>query len=208
MATNLKHSTPKPGLEIKPANTFLLIEDDQFDIEMVQNELVTTLPHVQLRVVADEIEAKQYLVGRGKYADRNRFPAPNVILLDLQLPSGDGVGFLQWLRSEACGWHRFLPVIIVSGSGLPKYAEQAYDLGANGYVMKLDAKRFRESIAALGTFWTAHAEDTKPTQDKLSNVLPARLPDQKAGRTGSPKESVSGSIDLSVTIPPNVAVSA
>ena len=198
MATNLKHSKPKPGLEIKPANTFLLIEEDQLDIEMIQNELVTTLAHVQLRVVADGIEAMQYLLGRGKYVDRNRFPEPNVILLDLQLPPGYGSGFLQWLRSEGCGCHRFLPVIIVSGSGSPKHVEQAYDLGANGYVVKLDAKRFRESVAALGTFWTAHAENTNPTQDKLSNVLPARLPDQKAGCSSN----------LLATILPNVAVSA
>jgi CheY-like chemotaxis protein len=139
--------------------TLLLVEDDPIDAQFILDEFKTIPGNFQLRVVEDGLVAMQYVVGTCKYSDRERYPAPNLILLDLQLPYVNGFQFLEWLRTQASLRQRVIPVIVVAGSRLPEHVTRAYELGANAYLFKpVDAREFKERLAAFGTFWTRFAE--------------------------------------------------
>src|SRR5436309_14494688 len=58
--------------------------------------------------VADGEEAMAYLKGEGKYANRQEFPFPDLLLLDLKMPGVDGFVFLRWLLTQS--FHIFIVI--------------------------------------------------------------------------------------------------
>ena len=70
---------------------------------------------------------------------------PNLILLDLKLPGVDGFGVLEGLRKMEC--FQDVPVVMLTTSARKEEIEQAYRLGANGYVVKSDD--FNELVTKL-----------------------------------------------------------
>src|SRR6059036_3970049 len=80
--------------------TVLLVEDNEDDVFIMQTAWrKATVPN-PLQVVADGEEAVSYLGGEGQYADRQKYPLPVVIFLDLNMPRKKGFEVLQWLRGE------------------------------------------------------------------------------------------------------------
>ncbi len=139
--------------------TFLLAEDDANDILLVEREFKRAPVNLQLRVVRDGIEAKQYLLGEGAYEDRPKHPLPDVILLDLKMPRMDGFEFVDWLRNKAPERLRVIPVVVMSSSALEKDVARAYTLGVNSYMVKpVSWSEFRDRIRALGIYWAEHVE--------------------------------------------------
>lgn len=99
-----------------------------------------------MNAVCDGMEAMAYLRGEGEYADRERFPLPDVLLLDLNMPRMNGFETLAALRAEE-RWG-LLPVYVLSASNLPADILRAHKLGANGYVLK--PSRVDELVAFAG----------------------------------------------------------
>jgi CheY-like chemotaxis protein len=138
--------------------TFLLVEDDDNDVLLVKLEFKKAPRHIQLQVVNDGDEAIHYLHGYGKYANREMYPIPNVILLDLKMPRVNGYEFLQWLRTKSPGDLRLIPVLVMSGSILPEDINRVYALGANCYIVKpANWQVFKKLVADMGVYWTEHA---------------------------------------------------
>ena len=136
--------------------TFLLVEDDGLDVEFVEHQFKQAPDHLSLQVVRDGVEAVHYVEGQGAFADRQKFPPPDVILLDLKMPRMNGFEFLVWLRSRPSEPDRFIPVFVVSSSPLPEDMKRAYTLGANSYLMKpVNWQEFRDRIRASGIYWSA-----------------------------------------------------
>jgi CheY-like chemotaxis protein len=137
---------------------FLYVEDSVDDVLLVEATF-RKKGYGQLHSVTDGQEAIDYLVGEGIYADREKYPIPDVILLDLKMPRVDGFGFLKWLHEESPNSFRRLPVIVMSTSAETKDVDRAYDLGVNCYLTKpIDWELFQERIRAIGNFWGEHAE--------------------------------------------------
>ena len=65
-----------------------------------------------------------------------RSQKPDIILLDLNLPDGNGLGFLEAINVDR-SWEN-VPVIVLTGSGDEKKALQAIKLGATDYLVKGD----------------------------------------------------------------------
>jgi DNA-binding NarL/FixJ family response regulator len=61
---------------------------------------------------------------------------PDVVLLDLNLPTVDGFQVLEKLKAE----NPKLPVIIVSAQGTLKTFNRVRELGAEGYILKYSPK--------------------------------------------------------------------
>ena len=138
--------------------TFLHVEDDPHDAELVEKELKQLPLNINLRSVRDGVFAKQYMEGHGKYADREKHPLPDVIILDLKMPRLDGFEFLGWLRTQSAFSQRLIPVVVMSSSAIPEEVQRAYALGANSYLVKpVIWECFRERVKALGTYWAAQA---------------------------------------------------
>lgn len=68
---------------------------------------------------------------------------PDVVLLDVRMPNGDGLHVLGRLKLE----YPELPVILFSSYDNPTYVARAVALGAAGYVLKHDSReRLMEAI--------------------------------------------------------------
>jgi CheY-like chemotaxis protein len=87
-----------------------------------------------LQEVRNGEEALAYLNGEGPYSDRDRFPLPAVMLLDLNMPKKDGFDVLAWVRAQP-GLKR-LAVIILTASMRSGDLERAFDLGATSFLVK------------------------------------------------------------------------
>lgn len=114
--------------------TILHVEDDPNDAFLVQHAFDKARLPIELRLVSDGQQALDYLAGTGPYGDRQSYPLPNLILLDLKMPKLSGFDVLSWLR----GQERFgqLPVVILSSSEHCEDKAHAQKLGANGYEVK------------------------------------------------------------------------
>jgi CheY-like chemotaxis protein len=82
----------------------------------------------------DGVEAIQYLAGENKFANRDAFPLPELVVLDLKMPRKSGFEVLGWVRNHPDFGK--LPVIVFSSSEEPADVKKAYSLGANAYLVK------------------------------------------------------------------------
>jgi CheY-like chemotaxis protein len=106
-------------------------EDDQFLMKRALKEAGITNP---LLVAEDGQQAMDYLSGAGRYADRQQFPFPAVVFLDLKLPFKNGHEVLSWIREQL---HlNSLIVVILTSSNEQSDIKRCYSLGANSYVVK------------------------------------------------------------------------
>jgi CheY-like chemotaxis protein len=115
-------------------NVLLHVEDDPNDVLLLQRAFRKANAQVSIQAVTDGDKAVAYLSGAGEYADREKFPLPNVALLDLKMPRKSGLEVLEWIRSQQS--LRRLVVIIFTSSKHDEDVNKAYDLGANSYLVK------------------------------------------------------------------------
>jgi CheY-like chemotaxis protein len=122
----------------------LFIEDDPDDVFLFNRAFDHAHIQCQVHTVNSVEDAEAYLAGTGEYADRQKYPVPNVIITDLAFRGGSGLQFLNWLRYES-GLHD-IPVICLSGSDDPDKLQQARNFGVT-CIRK--SALFEESIDAL-----------------------------------------------------------
>ena len=87
-----------------------------------------------MHFVRDGQEAINYLEGEAAYEDREQYPLPDLMLLDLKMPRLNGFDVLSWLRQQP-GLKRLL-VTVLTSSDHPNDINRAYDLGVNSYLVK------------------------------------------------------------------------
>ena len=117
-----------------PPETVLIAEDDADDAFLLQRSILKAGLNVRMSFVRDGQEAMDYLQGEGDYQDREAFPLPKLLLLDLKMPKLNGFDVLQRVRSEPV--LKRLPIAVLTSSNLPADINKAFDLGANSYVVK------------------------------------------------------------------------
>jgi len=135
------------------AFTVLLVEDDLNDIFLAKRAF--KMAHIQnpLQVVTDGQEAISYLRGEGRYADRQAFPFPKLIVMDIKMPRKSGFEVLDWVKGGA-GPLRRIPVIIVSSSEDPADINRSYELGANAYMIKpMDFLAVEHLFESITHYW-------------------------------------------------------
>ena len=131
----------------------LVAEDSPEDAELLELGLRRAGLTGPVRIVPDGHEAVEYLEGRGKYAARDQYPFPKVIITDLKMPRINGLELLQWLRSHRdCA---VIPAILMSSSGLQLDVVKAYQLGANTYFRKPTGfPALVDLLRKLAEYWT------------------------------------------------------
>ena len=112
----------------------LHVEDDSNDTLLFQHACRKAGLNAALQSVDDGDLAMDYLNGSEQYSDREQFPLPDLVLLDLKLPRINGFELLAWMRQDVR--FRRLPVVILTSSNQESYVHRAYDIGANSYLIK------------------------------------------------------------------------
>lgn len=112
----------------------LLVEDNPDDVLLTRRAVKKAGLKVSLVVVGDGDQAVAYLEGSGRYSDRDAYPLPSLILLDLKLPKRSGLEVLQWIRHQS---HLVTtPVVVLTSSAEDDDIKQAYEYGTNSYLQK------------------------------------------------------------------------
>ena len=132
----------------------LLVEDNDAHAAMVkrsfeQHKVSNVIFHVD-----DGQKALDYIFHEGEYSDKQKYPHPNCILLDLRLPKVDGLEVLRRIKSDENT--RKTPVVILTTSSADKDIAQSYEYHANSYVVKpMDFAKFESLMEDLGYYWLA-----------------------------------------------------
>jgi len=100
----------------------LLIADDH---EVIRKGLASLLAGTDIEIVAEAASGKETV----KLAEQHR---PNVILLDIRMPDGDGLSTLEKLRAKVPD----SAVVMLSTYDNPTYVARSVALGAADYVLK------------------------------------------------------------------------
>ncbi len=133
--------------------TVLLVEDDLNDIFLVKRAFKMAQIQNPLQVVTDGQEAISYLRGEGKYADREHYPLPKLMVMDIRMPRKSGFEVLEAAKGESRVLRR-IPVVIVSSSEDPADINRAYELGANAYMIKpVDFRAVEHLFESITHYW-------------------------------------------------------
>jgi CheY-like chemotaxis protein len=131
----------------------LLVEDDSNDVLLIQRAFMKAGMKDMLKVVRDGSQAIEYLSGRGVFGNRERYPLPFMLLLDLKMPGTNGFEVLQWIRAEPA--LRRLLVVVLTSSSLQADVDRAYELGANSYLVKpVEFEEMANMIQRFEAYWT------------------------------------------------------
>ena len=132
--------------------TILLVEDDPNDVFLIQRAFSKANLANPIQVMKDGEAAVQYLSGQEPYADRDRYPLPILMLLDLKLPRRSGLEVLEWLKQQPK--LKRLPVVVLTSSREHIDLNRAYDLGANSYLVKPVAfDSLLNMVQTLNQYW-------------------------------------------------------
>lgn len=143
--------------------TLLVAEDDEDDFLFLGLAFSKSNVQVDLRRVANGDEVIEYLAGENHFADRTAHPLPQLILLDLKMPSADGFDVLIWLRKH--DELKNVPAVVLSNSDYPGDIELARALGAKAYLVKpLDCDGYATVVQTLRDLWSAASGEDPPSK--------------------------------------------
>lgn len=138
----------------------LLVEDDANDSILLQRTFDQFNLAKQVQIIATGELAIAYLNGSDQFADREHYPLPTVMFLDLKLPGISGFEVLTWIRQQ-----RRLNetrVVVLTGSKKSLDVYRAYELGANSYLVKpVRAEDIARLAQSLKLPWLALAEQSR-----------------------------------------------
>ncbi|HEY3312112.1 MAG TPA: response regulator [Anaerolineales bacterium] len=135
----------------KPAN-ILLVEDNRMDVELTLDAFHEAKLLNTIYVAPTGQDALDYIFGRDKYADRQAYPMPNLVLLDLKLPGIDGFEVLRQIKSTPL--LKRLPVVILTSSREEGDRALSYDNGANSYLVKpVSFDGFMDVVKQIEGYW-------------------------------------------------------
>ena len=130
----------------------LLADDSPDDITFVRLAFRTLNLDHALTTVPGGGEALEYLRGEGMYADREKYPLPSLLLLDLRMPTVDGFEVIRSVRADPV--LKRLPIAVFTGSDFPTDRARAYALGANSFLIKpLRLEEFYSTLHTAVDFW-------------------------------------------------------
>ena len=112
----------------------LIVEDNLAHQKITEYVLKKNNVNANYFVVRDGQEVLDYLYHENKYTDIEKYPLPNLILLDLNLPKRDGREVLKLLKEDP--YLEAIPIVIVSTSDREEDINYAYQLGVVGYISK------------------------------------------------------------------------
>lgn len=130
-----------------PKRVVLVVEDYEPTAQLMATIVEDIDPTISAHIVGTGHHCLTVLRGEG-----DSVPQPDLVLLDLKIPVGDGVTVLE-TRSEDPSIPD-IPVIVVSNRGDEETIEECYEKGAEDYIQKPgDLDGYREEIGTAIESW-------------------------------------------------------
>ena len=138
-----------------PAFMVLMADDDEDDCLLVEAAFQETGIAHDLRFVGDGRELLDYLYNEGNFADPEKFPRPDLIFLDLNMPRIDGREALVIIKSDQ--QLRDIPILILTTSREKRDIALTKQAGASSFLSKPEV--FADLSDMLEKFCTAILHD-------------------------------------------------
>lgn len=127
----------------------LLVEDNEGDILLTIEALEEKKVINKISVVKNGKEAIDFVLQQGKHKN---VEAPDLVLLDVNLPLKNGHEVLQAIKSNE--ETKQIPVIMLTTSSAEKDIQLSYKHHANCYITKpVEIEAFMGAIASIEDFW-------------------------------------------------------
>ena len=166
--------------------TILQVEDDPNDVFLLQHAMNKVGVANPIQVATDGQQAIDYLKGTGEFANREKFPLPCLVLLDLKLPLVMGLNVLKWIRQQP---GPALVVVMLTASGEDADIATAYRLGANAFLTKPSrSSKLEDMVKAIKDFWLTH------------NVLPEESYREPAPAVAAPTRAICSRLKSALPI--------
>jgi response regulator of citrate/malate metabolism len=160
------------------AELTVLIVDDDFRVASVHEGFVERVPG--FRVVGKAYTAAEAL-------EQARLTRPDVVLMDVYLPDGDGLQVIRQLLEEPDA-----PIVlVVSAATEVATVRRAVQLGAVHYLVKpFGFAALAERLTAIRNA-QAHFDDwpEEPTQEDISRIYDLLRPERTGAGAGRPEDS-------------------
>lgn len=153
------------GWAVLPSRHRILLIEDDCDQQFLATHALrkAASERVSINVTTTGNEAIAYMIGEGKFADRERFPFPTIVITDLNMHDGDGFEVLEFMRVNPA-WC-IVPRIVFTSSEHDEDIRTAYQLGASAYHVKSNSLGETErQMAQIISYWsTIHVPATDHT---------------------------------------------
>lgn len=147
----------------------LLAEDREDDILLIRRAFSRGNIPNPIQVVRDGEEAILYLEGRGKYAHRDEYPLPALLLLDLKMPKKNGFEVIKWVRRRPA--LAALRILVLTSSESLRDVNLAYKLGANSFLVKpLEFENCVQLGAVIRDYWLCASRTPEICRDDSSKL--------------------------------------
>jgi CheY-like chemotaxis protein len=123
----------RPDAPSQRRYTVLVVDDCEDDRFFLRRSMRNDCRLTIVGEVCNGDDAIAYLNGDGIFGDREQFPVPDLMLLDLKMPRKDGHEVLEWLRNQTFPRPT---VVVLTSSILPKDIARSLELGADAYHVK------------------------------------------------------------------------
>ena len=138
-------------MEYEPSN-ILLVEDEEAHAELTKRAIRKAGNANRIDIVSNGEQALDYLYNREPYADKDKYPVPGLILLDIKLSGIDGIEVLKTVKEDPD--LKQIPVIMLTTSEREEDVVRSYEHYANSYLTKpVGFKAFEEKIAQVDFYW-------------------------------------------------------
>lgn len=153
--------------EMRRRAVILLVAADPGQRELAACEFRRATSRNELHVAEDGLQALDYLLRRGRFADPACAPRPDLVLLDLDLPGKTGSEVLAEVQRHT--ELRQIPIVVMAASDQEADVVDCYALGAHGYMVKpLEVARFERALATLQHYWLQLV--VSPTAERAERI--------------------------------------
>ncbi len=112
----------------------LVVEDSPDDTEILEDAVEGARLANPVYYVENGADAVDYLEGKGDFTDREEFPFPGLVILDINLPKLNGLQVLEKIRENEAT--RDLPVVMLTVSNSDEDVLRSYELETVVYIQK------------------------------------------------------------------------
>jgi CheY-like chemotaxis protein len=127
----------------------LLIDDNPGDVKLLEIALRKIQLPTQTTVAGTAEHALKLLKANEEDSEKRQ---PDIVLLDLNLPSMHGLRFLELVKSDPA--LASIPVLVFSSSSAQKDIADSYNRHANGYVTKPSTfEGYLAFVDSISEYW-------------------------------------------------------
>jgi len=138
-------------MSVGPKTVFqvLLVEDDPGDVELAKLALAQCAYPCQVTVA---VNGKDAMAALRKLPPRADAPAPDLVLLDLNMPQMNGLEVLAEMHADPA--LAGIPVVVLTTSDVEQDVVASHDLGAAGFVTKpVDLDQLFQLVHSIAEYW-------------------------------------------------------